>query len=104
MATLSTPKAQQSYVHFTTQPSVWSTFEIEADVPQEAVGSVTGSEEWKKSGEEQKNAGISEMQEAGKLREQDSTQHGLGSVEKIAGQAVGCEGMEKEGAKSEKTS
>lgn len=67
---------------------------------QEAIGSVTGSEEWKKSGEEQKNAGIEEMKEAGKARDQDSAQHGLGGVEKLAGQAVGCEGMEKEGEQS----
>lgn len=42
------------------------------------------------------------MKEAGKLRDQDPNQHGMGSVEKMAGQAVGCEGMEKEGAQTEK--
>lgn len=41
------------------------------------------------------------MKDAGAKRDQDSAQHGMGKAEKIAGQAVGCEGMEKEGSKTE---
>ena len=67
---------------------------------QETIGNLTGSQPWQSSGSEAKNAGIQEMKEAGRKRDQDSAQHGLGSVEKIAGQAVGCEGMEKEGGQS----
>lgn len=71
---------------------------------QETIGNITGSEAWKSSGAETKSAGIAEMKEVGQKRDQDSAQHGLGTVEKLAGQAVGCEGMEKEGAESTKSS
>lgn len=65
---------------------------------QDAVGSVTGSEEWQKSGQQDKQAGIDAMKAASENR--DSTQSGFGKVEEIAGKAVGCEGMENEGQES----
>lgn len=41
------------------------------------------------------------MKDVGAKRDQDSKEHGLGVVGKVAGQAVGCEGLEKEGKASE---
>ncbi|KAI9753124.1 MAG: hypothetical protein M1835_001026, partial [Candelina submexicana] len=60
-----------------------------------AVGSLTGSEAWTSSGQESKEAGISEMKAASENR--DSSSQGYGKVEEIAGRATGCEGMEREG-------
>lgn len=82
---------------------------------QGAVGSVTGSEEWKSSAESDKQAGIDAMKAASENR--DPQQSGMGKVswlavsddkmdadavkvEEMAGKAVGCEGMENEGAES----
>ncbi|QIX02063.1 hypothetical protein AMS68_007580 [Peltaster fructicola] len=62
------------------------------------VGSVTGSEEWKSSGESDKSAGIDAMKQASANR--DPQKDGFGKVEELAGKATGCEGMEKEGAQS----
>jgi len=69
---------------------------------QGVVGSVTGSEEWAKSGETDKQAGIDAMKAASENR--DSSQSGFGKVEEMAGKAVGCEGMENEGAESKQSS
>lgn len=66
------------------------------------MGSVTGSEEWAKSGENDKQAGIDAMKAASENR--DSSQSGFGKVEEMAGKAVGCEGMENEGAESKQSS
>lgn len=62
------------------------------------MGSVTGSTEWQQSGAQDKSAGIQEMKAASEQR--DST-GGAGKVEELAGKAVGCEGMETEGKKSQ---
>ena len=65
---------------------------------QEVVGNVTGSQDWKTSGEQDKQAGADAMKAAGENR--DPQQSGFGKVEEMAGKAVGCEGMENEGAES----
>lgn len=62
---------------------------------------MTGSEEWKASGESDKQAGLDAMKAAGANR--DPQQSGLGKVEEVAGKAVGCEGMEQEGAESKQS-
>ncbi|KAK4507218.1 hypothetical protein PRZ48_000953 [Zasmidium cellare] len=62
------------------------------------IGSVTGSQDWKSSGEQDKQAGIDAMKAASANR--DPQQSGLGKAEELAGKAVGCEGMEKEGEAS----
>jgi hypothetical protein len=69
-----------------------------SSVSQSSAGAVTGSEAWKQSGEQQKEAGIEEMKAASAGR--DPQTQGFGKVEELAGKAAGCEGMEKEGAAS----
>ncbi len=69
--------------------------------PQETIGSMTGSEEWRSSGEAEKQAGIDNMKAASANRDPQTS--GLGKVEEMAGKAVGCEGMEQEGADSKKS-
>ena len=59
---------------------------------------MTGSEDWKNSAEADKQSGIDAMKAAGANR--DPNQSGWGKVEEVAGKAVGCEGMEDEGAQS----
>ena len=67
---------------------------------QEAIGSVTGSVSWKSSGESDKQNAIDGMKQASANR--DPQQSGYGKAEEMAGKAVGCEGMEEEGAQSKK--
>lgn len=67
-------------------------------LPQETVGTVTGSEEWKASGAETKQHAVDAMKAASADR--DPQRDGYGKAEEIAGKAVACEGMEKEGASS----
>ncbi|PHH68042.1 hypothetical protein CDD82_892 [Ophiocordyceps australis] len=62
-----------------------------------AIGDISGSEAWKTSGEHDKNAAISAMQQAQDTR---GAAQGYGRVEQVAGKALGCSGMEKEGAAS----
>jgi len=64
-----------------------------------AIGSLSGSEAWTASGEEQKKHAVDAMKEAG---EQRDPQQGYGKVEEMAGNLAGCEGMQKEGAASKK--
>jgi len=66
----------------------------------DAVGSITGSTEWKESGHQQKQDAIENMKAANEGR--DPASSGYGKVEEIAGKVAGCEGMEKEGAASTK--
>ncbi|EQK98350.1 hypothetical protein OCS_05935 [Ophiocordyceps sinensis CO18] len=68
-------------------------------VAESTIGNVTGSEAWKRSGEQDQAAGVDAMKRAGENR--DPTQ-GYGKVEELAGKVVGCEGMEKEGSASQK--
>ncbi|KAI9655328.1 MAG: hypothetical protein M1821_005475 [Bathelium mastoideum] len=63
-----------------------------------AAGSVTGSESWQQSGEQQKDQGVQEMKAASEGRDPQS--QGFGKVEEVAGKVAGCEGMEQEGAAS----
>ncbi|KAJ4362790.1 hypothetical protein N0V95_001282 [Ascochyta clinopodiicola] len=63
------------------------------------IGSVTGNQAWATSGEQDKNQAIDAMKAASENRD---TSQGLGGVEQAAGNLVGCEGMQKEGAESKK--
>ncbi|KAF2094666.1 hypothetical protein NA57DRAFT_45886 [Rhizodiscina lignyota] len=63
-----------------------------------AIGSVTGSEAWAQSGEQQKAEAVSAMKSANESR--DPAKSGFGSVEQTAGTLTGCEGMKEEGAAS----
>jgi uncharacterized protein YjbJ (UPF0337 family) len=69
-----------------------------ADSFQGLVGNVTGSEAWKASGEQDTKAGVDAMKQASANRDPQAS--GFGKAEELAGKAVGCEGMEKEGAQS----
>lgn len=65
---------------------------------QSTIGDVTGNHAWKSSGEQDKAAAQSTMQQAGEQR--DSSQ-GYGKAEEMAGKMTGCEGMKDEGAQSQ---
>lgn len=65
---------------------------------QSAIGSVTGSHAWTKSGEQAKAHAVSDMKAASEAR--DASSQGYGKAEELAGKAVGCEGMVKEGGVS----
>ncbi len=58
------------------------------------------SHAWTSSGEQAKAHGVSVMQKAGEKRNAET--QGYGQVEEIAGKAVGCDGMRKEGEASRK--
>lgn len=60
---------------------------------------MTANQAWATSGEQDKNSAIDAMKAAGENR--DSSK-GLGGVEQAAGNLVGCEGMQNEGAQSKK--
>lgn len=62
---------------------------------------MTGSQEWKSSGEADKQAGVDGMKQASANR--DPERSGYGKVEEVAGKVVGCDGMEEEGAQSKKS-
>lgn len=66
---------------------------------QAAIGAVTGSQAWAASGEQDKAHAVSGMKAASEGRDASS---GYGKVEEMAGKAVGCEGMVKEGETSAK--
>ncbi|KUI63741.1 hypothetical protein VM1G_10501 [Cytospora mali] len=63
-----------------------------------AIGAVTGSQAWTASGEQAKAHAVSDMKAASEAR--DASSHGYGKVEEVAGKAVGCEGMVREGETS----
>jgi uncharacterized protein YjbJ (UPF0337 family) len=67
---------------------------------QDAVGSITGSDQWKTSGHEQKEEAIGHMKTASQSR--DPAKDGFGKPEEVAGKLAGCEGMQNEGAASKK--
>ena len=67
---------------------------------QETIGNVTGSEPWKASGAQDKEQAVDAMKAASANR--DPSQQGMGGIEEKAGNLVGCEGMQKEGAESKK--
>lgn len=75
-------------------------------VLQEAIGSVTGSEAWQKSGQQDKQGAVDEMRAASSDRkeaqEQRASEGGSwvakeGAVEAAAGKLSGCGGMQQEG-------
>ncbi|MCJ1370965.1 hypothetical protein MMC20_002180 [Loxospora ochrophaea] len=70
-----------------------------AGAAKETIGSLSGSEPWTTSGQQDKQAGIDEMRAA----KGGDTDRGptVGKVEAMAGKAVGCEGMVEEGGKSQ---
>lgn len=71
-----------------------------SSIGQAAIGNVTGSQAWKASGEQAKAHGVSDMKAASEGR--DASSQGYGKAEELAGKAVGCEGMVKEGDASAK--
>lgn len=82
-------------------PACWETLaNATTQTAQAAIGNVTGSEAWKASGEQAKAHGVSDMKAAGEAR--DAGSQGYGKAEELAGKAVGCEGMVKEGDASAK--
>ncbi|CZR64584.1 uncharacterized protein PAC_14482 [Phialocephala subalpina] len=65
---------------------------------EETIGNATGSKEWQQSGKKDTQEGISEMKAANQQRTGEPAASGIGGkIEQVAGQAAGCEGMEKEG-------
>lgn len=67
---------------------------------------MTGSEEWRSSGAAQKAEAVEEMRAANEQRQSQSdgssSTGGYGAkAEELAGKAVGCEGMEKEGREAQ---
>ncbi|KAF2240539.1 hypothetical protein BU26DRAFT_526002 [Trematosphaeria pertusa] len=68
-------------------------------VAEETIGNVTGSHAWKSSGMQDKEQAVDAMKTAGESRDASK---GFGGVEEKAGNLVGCEGMQKEGAESKK--
>lgn len=60
---------------------------------------MTGNQAWKSSGVQDKEQAVDAMKNASESRDPNK---GLGSVEQKAGNLVGCEGMQKEGAASKK--
>ena len=65
---------------------------------ESAIGSTIGSHAWSSSGEQDKAHAVASMKAAGATR--DAGEQGYGKVEALAGKAVGCEGMRKEGEQS----
>lgn len=62
---------------------------------QSAIGSITGSQAWTASGEQDKARAKAELKAATEARE--SAGKGYGRVEEVAGKLTGCEGMKEEG-------
>lgn len=65
---------------------------------QSGIGAITGSQAWTSSGEQDKAHATSSMRAAAETR--DPATQGYGKMEEMAGRAVGCEGMKREGAAS----
>ncbi len=61
------------------------------------IGSLSGSDSWKTSGEQDKSAGQNAMKAAVEGRDM---KQGYGRFEELAGMATGCDGMKQEGAAS----
>lgn len=65
---------------------------------QEATGNLTGNQDWTDSGRQEKEQGLRNIQNASQNRNPQTD--GWGKAEEMAGRAVGCEGMQQEGAAS----
>lgn len=59
---------------------------------------MTGSQPWTASGTQDKAQAVDAMKSASANRDPNS--QGFGGIEEKAGNLVGCEGMQKEGAQS----
>lgn len=64
----------------------------------ETTGSIIGNQEWTDSGRQEKEQGLQNIKNASQNRNPETD--GWGKTEEIAGRAVGCEGMQQEGAAS----
>ena len=64
---------------------------------QSTIGSISGSQAWSASGEQDKAAAVDAMRKAADKRDPNQ---GYGKAEEWAGKLTGCEGMQKEGAAS----
>jgi hypothetical protein len=78
----------------------FSPFPTSPNTPQATIGQVTGLPAWKASGDKDKTEAVDAMKAASANR--DPAQKGFGGIEEKAGNMVGCEGMQKEGAESKK--
>ncbi|ROT39051.1 hypothetical protein SODALDRAFT_350302 [Sodiomyces alkalinus F11] len=67
-------------------------------VAESGIGTITGSQAWSSSGEQDKVHATSNLRAAAEAR--DPAKQGYGKVEEIAGRVLGCEGMKKEGIAS----
>ncbi|KAJ4987941.1 hypothetical protein SVAN01_06516 [Stagonosporopsis vannaccii] len=103
------PSAPPPPLPYTLQPPLTEAFHFISptcspthtnSVTKATIGSVTGNQAWATSGEQDKSQAIDAMKAASENR--DPSQQGLGGVEQAAGNLVGCEGMQKEGAESKK--
>jgi hypothetical protein len=65
---------------------------------EDLVGSLTGSQPWKASAAHDKEHAVESMRSA--AQDRDPAAHGYGKAEEVAGRAVGCGGMQREGAAS----
>lgn len=65
---------------------------------QSTIGSLTGSDAWRASGEHDKRQARASLQAA--VEGRDPAKTGYGRAEEIAGKLTGCEGMKHEGAAS----
>ncbi|KAL2754820.1 hypothetical protein ACRALDRAFT_1071466 [Sodiomyces alcalophilus JCM 7366] len=81
------------------KPGLWAGHaEYIKGMAESGIGAVTGSHAWTSSGEQDKAHAASNMRAAAEAR--DPATQGYGKAEELAGRAVGCEGMKKEGAAS----
>lgn len=98
-----TSKAPLRYIYFPyptlSPPPLHEMNSTHTPHKQETIGNVTGNEAWKASGAQDKAQAVDAMKTAG---EQRDSSKGFGGVEEKAGNLVGCEGMQKEGAESKK--
>lgn len=69
-------------------------------VAEEAIGKLTGSEEWKRSGIQDKEAAMAEMRAADHGPDKDSMVPG--KLESTLGRAVGCDGMIEHGEEKQR--
>ncbi|KAG7288152.1 hypothetical protein NEMBOFW57_007677 [Staphylotrichum longicolle] len=65
---------------------------------ESTIGSLTGSQSWSTSGEQDKAHARAALQAA--VEHRDPAKAGYGRAEEIAGKLTGCEGMKHEGAAS----
>ncbi|KAL2125996.1 hypothetical protein VTI74DRAFT_1983 [Chaetomium olivicolor] len=80
-------------------PSLWASHaEWIKGAAESTIGSITGSQAWRNSGEQDKAHARANLQAA--VEHRDPAKSGYGRAEEIAGKLTGCEGMKHEGAAS----